>query len=560
MTRWITSALLAFACTPLSAAPTDCPDWPPARASDELRALDRRLAEWDDAYHRQGASPVDGALYDQARATRTRWSTCFPDLAAPEPAPLATAGGERRHPVAQTGLAKLRDEAAVRAWMASRDDLWIQPKVDGVAVTLVYRDGRLAQAISRGDGARGQDWTETARRLPAIPPQLPSREPLILQSELYWRLPEHVQAEAGGAGARAKVAGALAQRNPDDTTLAGIGLFVWDWPNGPTDMPARLAGLERLGFTEAVALTRPLASAEDAVRWRARWYREALPFARDGVVIRQGRRPPAQRWRAEPPAWAIAWKYPAERALAAVRAVTFTVGRSGRITPVLDLEPVRLDDRQVRRVGVGSLQRWRALDIRPGDHVALSLAGLTIPRLDGVVWRAAERPLPEAPGPAAHHPLSCWRATPACVEQFQARLDWLGGTRGLRLNGVGTQTWKTLRESGRLEGLLDWLDLDEAALARLPGFAERRAHQVAQAFAGARGRPFAQWLTALGAPPGVDARATDWRTLAARDEAEWRRRPGVGPVRARRLAAFFRHPEVQALRERLQRAGVAGFQ
>ncbi len=558
MNRWIASALLCLAYPPLFAA--DCPDWPPSRAAGELLALDRRLADWDDAYHRQGSSPVDDALYDQARTIRARWAACFPAQAGPEPAPLRTAGGERRHPVAQGGLAKLRDAAAVRAWMAGREDLWIQPKVDGVAVTLVYRDGRLAQVISRGDGERGQDWTEVARRIPAIPSRLPADMGLrVLQGELYWRLPGHVQAHAGGANARARVAGALARQAPDDAVLAHVGLFVWDWPDGPADMPARLAGLERLGFADAVALTRPLASADDAAQWRERWYREALPFARDGVVIRQGRRPPADRWRAEPPAWAVAWKYPAERALAEVRAVNFTVGRSGRITPVLELAPVRLDDRRVARVGVGSLRRWRALDIRPGDHVALSLAGLTIPRLDGVVWRAAERPPILAPEPSAYHPLSCWHATPACEGQFQARLAWLGSAKGLRLEGVGPGTWKRLREAGLLDGLLDWLDLDEATLAGLPGFGAARARRVAGAFEQARRRPFAQWLAALSAPPGLPA-VGDWQTLAARSEADWARLDGIGPARARRLAAFFRHPDVLALRERLRQAGVTGFQ
>src|SRR5690606_37512424 len=131
---------------------------------------------------------------DQSRARLEQWRACFPDAGITSGRPLRGAGGPVAHPVPQTGLAKLRDEAAVAAWMAGRDDLWIQPKVDGVAVTLIYRDGRLRQAISRGDGRSGQDWTARALRIDAIPRQLPRRDELILQGELYWRAPDHVQA------------------------------------------------------------------------------------------------------------------------------------------------------------------------------------------------------------------------------------------------------------------------------------------------------------------------------------------------------------------------------
>ncbi|RMU58989.1 hypothetical protein ALP29_201836 [Pseudomonas syringae pv. avii] len=87
---------------------------------------------------------------------------------------------------------KLADEKDVKAWLKGRTDLWIQPKVDGVAVTLVYDEGRLVQAISRGDGIQGQDWTPQARLIKAIPQQLPQPDSLILQGELYWRLTDHV--------------------------------------------------------------------------------------------------------------------------------------------------------------------------------------------------------------------------------------------------------------------------------------------------------------------------------------------------------------------------------
>ncbi|MEX6501875.1 NAD-dependent DNA ligase LigB [Pseudomonas zhanjiangensis] len=557
MKPWIALCLLPLAAACLAAP---CPDWPVPRANTEIAALGAQIAHWDDAYHRQGLSLVADELYDQARARLAHWRQCFPASAGAAAAPLASSAGQQAHPIAHTGLEKLADDAAVQGWIASRDRLWIQPKVDGVAVTLVYRDGRLVQAISRGDGRRGQDWTGAALRLPAVPQQLPDSLALILQGELYWRLDAHVQAEAGALGARAKVAGLLARKTLSEQQAAGIGLFVWDWPDGPRDMRERLERLAGLGFADSQRFSQRIDGYLAARHWREHWYRSALPFASDGVVLRQDRRPPGRRWRAEPPAWAAAWKYPPRQALAEVRAVDFRIGRRGRITPVLRLLPVRLDDRRIESISLGSLQRWQALDLRPGDQVSIRLAGATVAQLDEVIWRTRERTELAVPDADAYHALSCWRDTPACAEQFRARLSWLGGKQGLALPGVGPGTWEKLLRARSFDGLLGWLELSEEQLAQVPGLSQAAAAQLAASLAQARQRPSSDWLRGLGlpaiAPGALDA---DWDALAARDAARWQAEPGIGPIRAAQLQAFFHHPEVLALHAQLQAQGIAGF-
>ena len=540
----------------------DCPAWTPAQARHELIALTTRVDGWNHAYRVQGQSPVDDAVYDQALRRLTQWRVCFPAQAPPLPAHLADAGGTARAPVAQTGLDKLPDVAALGRWMHARGgaDLWVQPKADGVAVTLLYLDGRLRQAISRGDGVHGSDWTANAARIAAIPQRLPHAPPrVVLQGELYWRLADHVQTRDGGANARSAVAGALARSTLDAATAQRIGLFVWDWPDGPADMPQRLAGLRAMGLHDSADLTQPVASVADVQRWREQWYRHALPFAADGTVVRQGRRPPAASWQAQPPTWAVAWKYPAASALAEVQAVTFTVGRSGRITPVLELRPVQLDDHQVQRVSVGSLRRWQQMDIRPGDHVEVALAGLTIPRLQSVAWRARRRVAVTPPDPRAHDAWSCWQATPGCEQQFLARLQWLGGRQGLRLDGVSRDTWQALIDAGALRDLLGWMELTPRRLARVSQLAPARTQTLAHTFAAARHRSPAQWLQALGAPAEVKLGAADWRTMSARSADDWQQVDGVSAASARRLAQFFAQPVIRAQAERLHAAGVPGF-
>ncbi|MFJ3487006.1 NAD-dependent DNA ligase LigB [Pseudomonas sp. NPDC090202] len=543
-----------------SAHGNPCPDWRSTRAGQEITTLQQQLAHWDDSYHRQGVSLVADELYDQSRQRLQHLRGCFPAVTTADDNPLKTAAGPLMHPVPHTGLNKLADEAAVRAWMKGREDLWIQPKVDGVAVTLMYEKGQLARAISRGDGISGQDWSAHAVRIPAIPQRLAGNPDVVLQGELYWRLDQHVQVNAGSLNARSKVAGLLARSTFSDEDARQVGLFVWDWPQGPADMQARLDGLRALGFEDSAQFSEPLETFEQAQQWREHWYRQPLPFASDGVVIRQGQRPAAERWQAKAPYWIAAWKYPFAQALAEVRQVQFNVGRSGKITPVLELEPVRLDDRMISRISVGSMKRWQAMDIRPGDQVAISLAGLTIPRLDEVVSRSVERAALVSPQAEDFHPLSCWQPVDGCASQFRERLKWLSGKQGLAMKGVGPGTWDRLIDAGEINGLLDWMHLDGARLANIPGLGEQSSAKLLKSFQGAREQSFEIWLKAIGLPPVAGASLGDsWSALASRSVEQWQAEPGIGPGRAKQLQAFFQHPQVQALSAQLREQGISGF-
>ena len=515
------------------------------------QALRQQLKVWDDSYHRLGVSLVSDAVYDQLRS---RLEHC-----RAVDNPLQTASGPVAHPVAQTGLAKLADERAVERWIKGRQDLWVQPKVDGVAVTLTYQQGQLQHVISRGDGLSGQNWTAAAQVISAIPQRLPQPVDMLLQGELYWRVPGHVQAKAGSVNARSTVAGLMARHALSPEQGQGIGLFVWDWPQGPHAQSERLARLAELGFTDSQTYSQPIDHLDHARHWREHWFNTPLPFASDGVVLRQSQRPAAERWQAKPPNWAAAWKYPHAQALSEVRKVTFNIGRTGRITPMLELTPVRLDDRTIKRISVGSLQRWQDLDIRPGDHVAISLAGMTIPRLDSVALRASERVEVLAPQPNNFHALSCWSATPGCERQFLARLNWLSSKKGLAMPFVGPGTWNTLIQAGEVNNLLDWLTLDAARLANIGGFGERSSERLLASVHAARQQPFARWVKALGLPPTGDAPlGQSWQALVARDEQAWQAYAGIGAQRAAQLTEFMREPNVQALSEQLRAAGIAG--
>lgn len=125
-----------------------CPEWPPAQARQEVHRLNQQVTAWNNAYWRQGSSGVSDEVYDQLSARLMQWRRCFSLLSPADNDDVPPATGEVRHPVAHTGVRKLADKSDVARWMRDKTDLWVQPKVDGVAVTLVYRHGRLARPES----------------------------------------------------------------------------------------------------------------------------------------------------------------------------------------------------------------------------------------------------------------------------------------------------------------------------------------------------------------------------------------------------------------------------
>ncbi|MFJ4441468.1 NAD-dependent DNA ligase LigB [Pseudomonas sp. NPDC089422] len=541
-----------------NAQAADCPIWSAERARAEVTSLRATVSQWDDHYHRLGESLVPDEVYDQSRQRLLHLQGCFALEHALDS--LASARGTIAHPIRHTGVDKLSNEQAVSQWMAGKTGVWLQPKVDGVAVTLVYRQGRLVQLLSRGDGNQGHDWSRHIEALEGINRQLPNPLDLILQGELYLRLGDHVQAQNGSVNARATVAGLLARKQLAREQGAGIALFVWDWPQGPSDQGERVAQLAALGFPDSQRYSVAIGSAVEAAHWRQHWYRSALPFATDGVILRQNTRPPAERWQSNAPYWIAAWKHPFAQVLSEVRDVQFRIGRTGRITPVLKLQPVQLDDRRVTQVSLGSLARWQALDVRPGDQVAISLAGLTIPRFEQVVHRATERQGLTVPALDQYGALTCWQAGENCEEQFIARLTWLSGKHGLAMPGTGPGTWRRLVQAGLVTSLTDWLVLDAERLAQLPGISDTSARRLQRSFEVGRTRPFAQWISGLGVPiPRNLPLEGDWATLARRSATDWQALPGIGATRASQLQAFFAAEPVQALAQQLSESSIQGF-
>lgn len=538
-----------------------CPAWSPARAQEEISRLQQQIKQWDDDYWKEGKSEVEDGVYDQLSARLTQWQRCFGnetrDVMMP---PL---NGAVMHPVAHTGVRKMADKNALSLWMRERSDLWVQPKVDGVAVTLVYRDGKLNKAISRGNGLKGEDWTQKVRLISAVP-QIVSG-PLAnstLQGEIFLQREGHIQQQMGGINARAKVAG-LMMRQGNSDTLNSLAVFVWAWPDGPHLMTDRLKDLATAGFTLTQTYTRAVKNADEVAHVRNEWWKAKLPFVTDGVVVRAAKEPESRHWLPGQAEWLVAWKYQPVAQVAEVKAIQFAVGKSGKISVVASLAPVMLDDKKVQRVNIGSVRRWQEWDIAPGDQILVSLAGQGIPRIDDVVWRGAERTKPTPPE-NRFNSLTCYFASDVCQEQFISRLVWLGSKQVLGLDGIGEAGWRALHQTHRFEHIFSWLLLTPEQLQNTPGIAKSKSAQLWHQFNLARQQPFTRWVMAMGIPLTRAAlNASDersWSQLLFSTEQFWQQQPGTGSGRARQVIEWKENAQIKKLGSWLAAQQITGFE
>lgn len=538
-----------------------CPAWSPARAQEEISRLQQQIKQWDDDYWKEGKSEVEDGVCDQLSARLTQWQRCFGS--EPRDVMMPPLNGAVMHPVAHTGVRKMVDKNALSLWMRERSDLWVQPKVDGVAVTLVYRDGKLNKAISRGNGLKGEDWTQKVSLISAVPQTVSG--PLAnstLQGEIFLQREGHIQQQMGGINARAKVAG-LMMRQDDSDTLNSLGVFVWAWPDGPQLMSDRLKELATAGFTLTQTYTRAVKNADEVARVRNEWWKAELPFVTDGVVVRAAKEPESRHWLPGQAEWLVAWKYQPVAQVAEVKAIQFAVGKSGKISVVASLAPVMLDDKKVQRVNIGSVRRWQEWDIAPGDQILVSLAGQGIPRIDDVVWRGAERTKPTPPE-NRFNSLTCYFASDVCQEQFISRLVWLGAKQVLGLDGIGEAGWRALHQTHRFEHIFSWLLLTPEQLQNTPGIAKSKSAQLWHQFNLARKQPFTRWVMAMGIPLTRAAlNASDersWSQLLFSTEQFWQQLPGTGSGRARQVIEWKENAQIKKLGSWLAAQQITGFE
>lgn len=578
----------------------------PAR---EVAALRERIERWNREYYQRDAPSVPDAEYDRALERLRELEAQHPELAVPDSptqrvgaAPLE-AFAAVTHPQAMLSLGNAFSDDDLEAFLLRLRDrlgaaevppVLAEPKLDGIAVSLLYLRGQLERAATRGDGTHGEDVTQNARTVGGVPLRLAGRgwpRELEVRGEIFMPRDgfEAFNAAARRSGGRTFVnprnaaAGSLRQldsritaRRPLDFCCYGWGHREGgDWPASQAQAMARLADWG-LPVSELAERLQGVPACLDYYR-RIEARRDALPQDIDGVVYKlddlAGQAQLGHVARA--PRWAVARKFPAQEAATALRGVEFQVGRTGAITPVARLEPVFVGGATVSNATLHNLDEIGRLDLRLGDTVLVRRAGDVIPQVVSVLRE--RRPAAAAPVPAPDACPVC--ASPVerlegeatlrcsgglvCPAQLKAAIRHFASRRAMDIDGLGERLVDQLVDRGLVHNVADLYTLRAEQLQALERVGEKSSARLLAAIAGSRETTLARFIFALGIREVGEATAAalaaefgDLDTLLAADEERLLAVPDVGPVVADHLRQFFDGAGNRAVLRQLLAAGI----
>ncbi len=595
----------------------------PAEAAQRIAHLRAELARHDELYYRRARPDITDFDYDTLKAELARLERAFPEAAraAGADTPTARVGDDRaegfvrvKHRQAMTTLDNTYDEAELREFHArlvkalGTEDLayTVEPKIDGVAVSLTYEHGRLTRAVTRGDGEEGDDVTANVRTIRGLPAELrglPLPDAIEIRGEIFLREEEfrrinQLQEEAGEApyaNPRNLAAGTLKQL--DATLVASRRLEIVLYGLGHCEPPvveSQTAYHDQLRAwgLPVVELFRSVRGI-DAV-WSAiqelDTQRRGLAYGTDGAVVKldafaQQRHPKvgfrgmgadgqAEAARKLSPRWACAYKFAPDRAETRVRDITIQVGRTGALTPVAELEPVLLAGTTVRRATLHNADEIARKDVRVGDAVLVEKAGEIIPAVVQVL--VAKRPEGSVPFAFPRECPVCrtaavrgegevvWRCpNPECPEKVRRRIEHFASKAGVDIEGLGEEVVALLLEKGLIRRLPDLFRLRREQLLPLKKSGEVWAGNLIAAIAARRRADLWRVINGLGIPQVGAAAAKDLaRTfraldaLAAASEADLVRIDGFGEKTAAAVRAWFAEPGNLDLVRDLRAAGV----
>ena len=402
-------------------------------------------------------------------------------------------------------------------------------KFDGTSISLIYENGRLVRAVTRGDGEKGDVVTDNVKTIRSIPLQLSGegypqmfeiRGEIVLPWEAFDRLNEEraKNEEPLFANPRNAASGTLKMQNSAEVARRGLDAYFYYMlgENLPCDNHYdNMVKAREWGFKVSDVMTR-LDSIEKVDEFINHWdeARKELPVATDGLVFKVNslRQQLNLGFTAKSPRWAIAYKFQAERALTELKYVSFEVGRTGVITPVANLEPVLLSGTIVKRASLHNEDIIRQLDIHDGDMVYVEKGGEIIPKITGVDTSARK----EGVNPIAfvtHCPAcgtvlqrvegeAAWVCPNkyACEPQVIGRVEHFVGRRMMNIDGIGEETAVLMFNQGLIKNIADLYDLKHEQLVVLDRFANRSAKRILEGLETSKSVPFERVLFALSIP------------------------------------------------------------
>ena len=551
----------------------------------------------DDAYD---------ALLDELRALESE----YPELRSPD-SPTQRVGAaplERFEPLEHAepmlSLANARNEEELRAWetrlrnrldqldiSAAETSYTTEPKIDGLAISLIYKDGVLASGATRGDGRVGEEVTQNLRTIKAIPLRIEDAPRLLeVRGEVYLPIPAFTElnerrAEAGEpafANPRNAAAGSIRQLDPQIT--AERPLSIWCYGTGAIEgLDLATHGEELDWLREHGFKVNPDTAHHEGVESvveRCRWWeerRDQLDFEIDGVVVKVDER---RFWRelgvvGREPRWAIAWKFPPTTATTKLKKVVWNVGRTGALFPFAMLEPVHVGGVTVSTATLHNEEDLARKDVREGDEVVVMRAGDVIPQVVSPLLQRRKKGLRRARPPkkcplcgteTIKPPDSVFTICPnraGCPGQAFQHVKHFVSKGAMDIEGLGEKQALRFLSDGLIDDVGDIYDLTEERLQDLEGFGEISARNLLAAIEDSRSRPFNRVLYALGltgvgyvtAEVLVDHFGTI-DALRAADPEQIEQVEGVGPVMAQQIAESLADERTVELIEKLRGKGL----
>ena len=505
---------------------------------------------------------------------------------------------EHRYPMLSLGNTYSESEVAdfyerVRRGLEGEDfEICCELKYDGTSISLTYEDGRLVQAVTRGDGVRGDvvtDNVKTIRTIPLVlhgdyPPLFEIRGEILMPWESFEALNREREAreEPLFANPRNAASGTLKSQNSSVVAARRLDAYLYyllgeDLPGDGHYENLQVARTWGFKISEHMRKARTLQDIYDYISY---WdtERKNLPVATDGIVLKVNslRQQRALGYTAKSPRWAIAYKFQAERARTRLNEVTYQVGRTGAVTPVANLDPVQLSGTVVRRASLHNADIIEGLDLHLGDMVYVEKGGEIIPKITGVDTEARDAslgekvsfitrcpecgtPLVRYEGEAAHY---CPNET-ACPPQIKGKIEHFISRRAMNIDGLGPETVDLFYQQGLIRDVSGLFSLRVDDIQGLERMGRKTAENIVSGIAASRAVPFERVLFALGirfvgetvakklarAFGSIDAlRRADMQALTAIDD--------VGERIAQSITAYFANPQNRALVERLEQAGL----
>ena len=466
-------------------------------------------------------------------------------------------------------------------------------KLDGLAVSLIYRNGKLERAATRGNGRVGEDITINVATIANIPQSLELDKPpemLEVRGEIFMPLSSfeklnEIQAQSDDrlfANPRNAAAGSLRQKDPEVTRQRNLDFFAYQLANSEGAPEIRnhseaLAYLRSAGIPCQEA-SRKLDSLEEVYNFCLHWQenRHSNNFEIDGVVIKVDNL--AQQaevgFTSKAPRWAVAFKFPPEEKTTLLKNIMVSIGRSGKATPFAVMEPVFVGGSTVQLASLHNEDQVRLKDVRPGDTVIARKAGDVIPEVVGPVLSLRPEGLPPWQFPSVcpecgselvrqegESDTFCLSAE--CPKQVEQRIAHFASRGAMDIEFLGERTVRTFMKLGWLRNLSDLYYLDFQAVGELEGWGRTSVSNLQSALEASKSRPLADLLVGLGVR---HLGQTGSRLLASHfghldhiikaTEEEIAQADGIGPVIAKSVAHFFNRTENLSVVERLRSAGL----